>query len=197
MNSSTAVSLDALRARIRELEGQHVLQRRPPSGVAVVDQLIGGLPLPGILEISGSLGSGRTRLAVSLIAALAGRFPAAWVDPLRRFFPPAAAQQGVDLQQLLLVRPEKDRESWAVEQLCRAGCFPVVVVMDPHPLGRAWQRWIHAAEAGGCTLVVLTERMARSLPACVRMGVSEGKVSVVRDRHGCAGASMAWGQPWV
>jgi hypothetical protein len=200
---STALSLDALRARIREIEGSRVVQARVPCGVPSLDRLVGGIPAPGILEIAGAPGSGRTRLALAVAAATTQRgVPVAWVDPSRGLFPPTASAHGVDLDRLLLVRPAADRESWAVEQICRSGCFPLVVVLDPPKVGKSGQKWLIAAESGRCTLVVVVEHSSRDVPACVRLTTARGRISVTRDRNGTPGSAEAlpeWpreGDPW-
>ncbi|MEQ1506004.1 MAG: recombinase RecA, partial [Myxococcota bacterium] len=151
---ASSAALDALRVRIRALEGgTSVRRRRVASGVGPLDVLIGGLPEPGIVELAGPDGSGRVRLALGIAAAWtrAGR-SVAWVDPARRLYPPACADLGVGLERLLIVRPTEDGSApwaWATEQLLRSGCFPLVVI--DHPDGGGHRRalahgWARAAE---------------------------------------------------
>ncbi|MBT3222954.1 MAG: recombinase RecA, partial [Proteobacteria bacterium] len=126
MGSTKVAALAALRERIRVLEDRgQVQKRRVASGVDLVDQLVQGLPQPGILELSGPSGSGCTRLALQLAAAAiaqgVGRM-AAWVDWQRTLFPPALTLFGVDLASLLIIRPPTDQGTWAAEQLLRSGC---------------------------------------------------------------------------
>ena len=91
-----AVSLEALRARIREIEGAAPVHRgRQQTGVAAVDQLVDGFPCPGIVELCGSPGSGRIRLALVLVRERTrARQSVAWVDSLRQLYPPALAAMG-------------------------------------------------------------------------------------------------------
>jgi hypothetical protein len=188
-------ALDALREQIRLLEGgPAVCRRRVPCGVQTLDALVGGLPKPGILELHGPLGAGRTRLAASILAAVMGPHGlGVWVDPARSLYPPALAQYGVDLARLLVVCPPADglqQEHWATEQLLRSGCFPVVVVsLLPRRGSRrsASHQWARAAEHGGSTAVVISERPVRELPAEVRLCVGEDGVRVARDRGGRSG----------
>lgn len=185
-----APDLTALRARIRALEGGAAIRRlRPETGIDALDALIGGLPRPGILELSGPEGSGRARTALALAARHTRRGePVAWVDPERRLFPPAAAGLGVALDRLLVVRPAEDGSApwaWATEQLLRSGCFPLVVLDWPPVRGvrrAAAHGLARAAEHGGCTLVVLSSRPVRELPADVRLASGDGALVVVRDR---------------
>lgn len=213
-----AAALDALRARIRALEGgAPIRRRRAPCGVEALDALVGGLPTPGILELSGHDGSGRARVALAAAARAtsAGR-AVAWVDPLRRFYPPGAVDHGVDLDRMLLVRPPEDGSSpwaWTSEQLLRSGCFPLVVVDLPSAHGGARERtgtsrrslahaWARAAEHGGSTAIVLVRRSMRELPADVRLSVGAGRLFVLRDRERLSGGERAlpeWplrARPW-
>jgi hypothetical protein len=90
---------------------------------------------------------------------------------------------------LLVVRPPHDRILWAVEQLLRCGCFPLVVISGALRLGRAGHRWVHAAEAGGTTGLVISAHPSRSVPATVRLAVGGGGLVVTRNRGGGTGRS--------
>ncbi len=189
---ATAAALDALRARIRALEGgPRIQRRRVRSGVDELDAALGGLPEPGIVEICGAEGCGRARLALALAARVtrAGR-AVAWVDPRARLYPPAAHDHGVALERLLIVRPPEDGSApwaWATEQLLRSGCFSLVVVELPPRDGsrRALSHtWARAAEHGHCTALVLSDRPTRELPADVRLSVGGDRLYVTRDRAG-------------
>jgi recombination protein RecA len=192
------VSLETLRAQIRALEGgARVQRRRVSSGVQAFDELVQGLPCPGIVELCGPDGSGRTRLALELVAtATRSRRSVAWVDPLRQLYPPAAAALGVDLDRLLIVRPSADGshpEIWATEQLLRSGCFSLVVSHLPEQRGArrfGGHQWARAAERGQCTALVLGARPQRDVPAEVRLQTGGGRVAVLRDRGGRPGSSL-------
>lgn len=181
-------ALSALRERIRELEGAQVRPTARPCGVSELDALVGGLPVPGLLEINGFPGAGGVRLAVGAAVRLTQQDQVvAWVDGPHRLHPPAVATQGGVLERLLLVRPPRERSVWAAEQLLRSGCFPLVVIVEPRLRGRAGYRWGRACEAGGCCGLVLARRPSRGLPAAVRLSVGQGRVTVVRDRVGARG----------
>lgn len=197
-----SAALDALRERIRVLEGgAAVRRRRVRSGVEALDELLGGLPAPGIVELSGPEGSGRARLAAAVIAGLTrvGRL-AAWVDPRSRLYPPALADLGVKLERLLIVRAPGEAAPWiwAAEQILRSGNFPVVVVDFPERVGvrRALAHgWSRAAEHGGCTAIVLASRPVRELQADVRIAVGTGELVTLRDRGGSTRAPTPL-PPW-
>lgn len=202
----SAAALDALRARIRALEGgAAVRRRRVPCGVEAVDDLLGGLPVPGIVEVSGLEGTGRVRVALAIAHGLTreGR-SVAWVDPLARLHPPAVADHGVDLDRLLVVRPPEDGSApwaWATEQLLRSGCFGLVVVELPDRTGSRRSLahgWARACEHGGSTALVLTRRSVREVTADVRMTTGAGRLFVLRDRAGVSGGEAplpAWPDP--
>ncbi|MCA9493310.1 MAG: recombinase RecA, partial [Myxococcales bacterium] len=170
-------ALEGLRARIRALEGGGVVRRRRAHcGVPALDEALGGLPLPGIVEISGAEGSGRARTALAVAARITatGR-PVCWIDPGSRLYPPAAADHGVVLSQLLVIRPVEDGSTpwaWVTEQVARSGCFSLVVVDLPERTGsrRSLSHgWARAVEQGGATLIVLSRRQTRELPADARL----------------------------
>ena len=188
-------AIEALRAQIRVLEGgPRVARRRVETGVSHVDSVLGGLPEPGIVEVSGPVGAGRSRWLLPILreTTRSGQV-AAWIDPLHRVYPPALAAAGVVLDRLLLVRPPEDGSApwvWATEQLLRSGCFSRVVVDLPPRSGSrrsASHRWARSAERGCATALVLSERPTRELPADVRISVGENRWTVVRDRGRSSG----------
>jgi recombination protein RecA len=77
-----------------------------PTGIREIDALLrGGLPVGAISEIVGPECSGRTSLALALVAGMtqAGQV-CAWVDVSDALHPESAAAVGVDLTRLLWVR---------------------------------------------------------------------------------------------
>ena len=107
------VLLASLRDEIRRLE------RRPdrragvvPCGLAGVDEALpaGGFPRGTLSELRGGPASGKTAVALALVAALGREELAACVDGAGELYPPAAAALGVDLARFLLVRPAGDAQ---------------------------------------------------------------------------------------
>jgi protein ImuA len=153
--------LSRLRDEIRRIE------RRParrsgalPCGVAAVDALLpGGFPCGALSELRGGPASGKTAVALSLVAGLEPGALAAWVDGRGELYPPAGAAMGVDLERLLIVRPPGGEAGgrlalWAAEALLGSGAFAAVIL--DLPLERAWRgvdaalrRLVTAAEQGG------------------------------------------------
>ncbi|MCP5045273.1 MAG: hypothetical protein GY944_29955 [bacterium] len=99
----------------QELGGQIAQADRPrddrctprhASGLEEIDALIGGgFPIGGLSEISGPASSGRTTLALSLLAQMtrSGAF-VAWVDAADAFDPISAQAAGVVLDRVLWAR---------------------------------------------------------------------------------------------
>ena len=76
-----------------------------PTGVPPVDDLIGGLPVGAITELTGPEGSGRTSLAMAFLAGVTRRGGVcAWIDASDTLHGASAAAAGVDLHRLLWVR---------------------------------------------------------------------------------------------
>jgi recombination protein RecA len=84
-----------------------------PTGITAIDTLLeGGIPIGAITELAGPECSGRTSLALSLMARIThSDRAAAWIDVSDALHPESAAAAGVDLDRLLWVRcgvaPEK------------------------------------------------------------------------------------------
>lgn len=162
--------------------------RLAPTGVTSLDaQLGGGLPRGQLSEITGPRSSGRTSVAVQLLAAAAGRGEiVALVDALDMFDPTSAEAAGLELSRLLWVRGHmvtspglcRDMNQRALEQAIRALALVLqagvcgVVVFDAAEapaaaLGRlpftTWLRLQRLVEASQTALVLMGgASMARS-----------------------------------
>src|SRR5512140_3388636 len=164
--SPRTLVLARLREEIRRIE------RRPdrrsgalPCGLASVDEaLAGGFPRGVLSELRGGPSSGKTAVALSLVAGLGKDELAAFVDGTGELYPPAAAAFGVDLGRLLLVRTVGDAQArsrprvapglWAAEALLSSGAFAAVIVDVPLSTGLrggadVLRRLQTAAEKGG------------------------------------------------
>ena len=137
---------------------------RCPTGVASIDRLLGGgVPRGRLSEISGAASSGRTSLALSLLARTTRRGEVvAWIDTADRFDPLSAAGAGADLSRVLWVRAPGLREALqGAEHLLAARGFPLVVldltrVTETIPVP-VWTRLRKAAGGTQTGLVVLAE----------------------------------------
>ncbi|MBL8917794.1 MAG: recombinase RecA [Myxococcaceae bacterium] len=135
------------------------------TGVAELDAL-GVFRLGGAVELSGEEASGRTSVALSLVAsACREKRLAAWVDGPQELYPPAAVPMGVELKRLLVVRPPAPGQLvWSAVQLLRSGAFTCVVLDVTHTGVQLTmtdtKKLLDAARAGGSLLVVLTANAA-------------------------------------
>ena len=154
-----------------------------PSGISAVDELLGGgVPRGGFTEISGAASSGRTALALSVIARATQSNACAWVDVYDALDPESAAACGVNLNNLLwlrmggkqvIPRRQKDQRPWtrldqalkATDLLLQAGGFCVVVLdmsdVRPQDAVRvplaSWYRFRLAAAQARTALVLLAQ----------------------------------------
>jgi hypothetical protein len=152
-----------------------------PTGIAGADAILdGGIPRGSITEISGSTSTGKTSLALSIIAAITQSGAAcAWVDVSNALSPESAAASDIVLKRLLWLRTTARRQQdvsekpWsrleqamkATDLLLQAGGFAAIVldmsdVLSQHtmriPLA-TWYRFRLAAEQARTALVVLTQ----------------------------------------
>ncbi|HET7755553.1 MAG TPA: hypothetical protein VFK85_16735 [Anaeromyxobacteraceae bacterium] len=162
--------LEDLRERIRRLE------RKPArssggveSGWGCIDAIApGGFPRGAIAELTGAPGSGKTAVAIAVVArAMGERSLAAWIDGRSELYAPAVQIGGIDLERLLIVRPAGEaplspsgsvlnrtvqasvRQSlWAAEAVLGSGAFAAVVVDVPVASGaRITSDWGSVASA--------------------------------------------------
>ena len=168
----TAV-ISRLREQIRRMEADFArCQRRQWFSTSLLEldeRLVGGgLPSASIVEL---LTAGRSGSCLGLAAWLSAQVLAGVglarggvvIDRRGELYPPAAAQMGLELDRLVLVRPRCEAEAvWAAEESLRSPGVGVVLVpwlwgMD-HRQSRRLQL---AAEAGGGVGLVVRSVRAR------------------------------------
>ena len=145
----------------------HSTSRLLPTGLPSIDKLVGGgLPGGKLCEIVGPASSGRTSLALGLLAraTCAGEW-VALVDEADAFDPASADNAGVALPRLLWARPpDRSRALRCCQQLLTARGFALVVWdaagrgRQPTLPGATWQKLARSAASAGTALVVLCER---------------------------------------
>jgi len=103
-----------------------------------------------------------------------GRHFVVVVDTVGDFYPPAAAQHGVDLQRLTVVRVRRGKEAfWAVEQALRCRAVGAVIAPLPHLDESQSRRLQLAAESTGCIGLILRPARQRTKSfAAVRMHIT-------------------------
>jgi hypothetical protein len=158
-----------LRRGDREAAGTPL--ERLPTGLPAIDRLLlGGFPAGRLAEISGPASSGRTSVALSLLAQLTLRdHVVAVVDLADALDPTSAEDAGVALDRVLWTRPRAERQALrACEQILDAHGFALVLLdwacggrSVPQPA--AWQKLVRAAAGTNTALVVLShERITGS-----------------------------------
>ena len=200
-------TIAALQARVRRMEGAHHAQsQRVMSGIEALDRLLPGRGFPrgALVEWLGEPGGGASSLAL-LAAREACREGGALVavDRLRRFYPPAAAGLGIDLENLIVVRPQRQAdERWAVHQALNCKAVAAVLCWPEKLDDRTFRRWQLAAEQGGALGLLVRPEEAIASPAWseVRLRVRAAPsslnrrllVEVVGCRGGRGGESVEW-----
>jgi protein ImuA len=180
--------------------------RLPTAGCRPAEELLPGLALRrgALIEWLGQEGGGATTLALIAARQACGpRQAIVVVDRQRRFYPPAAAGLGIDLESLIVVSPRNQRDYlWALTQAL--GCPGVAAVLCwPEKLDdKAFRRLQLAAERGGGLGFLVRPVEVRGSPTWSELQllvqpvpVEEGRrfqVSVLRDRGGNAGKLIEW-----
>jgi protein ImuA len=179
-------------------------------GLDAVDAALpgGGFPRGALAELCGGPASGKTAVALALVAGLGEEDLFAWIDGRGELYPPAAAARGVDLGRLLVVRPPVTPAGtappghepawraalWASEAVLASGAFAAVVMDVPLPqvvpgADSAGRRLQAAAERGGAVALWLAgTRGGLRLPGALRLELSSdgGRISARRAGVGVA-----------
>ncbi len=116
--------------KMGEAHSMHV-ESIPTGGIALDLALgIGGLPRSRITEIYGPESSGKTTLALHVIAeAQAAGGMAAYIDAEHALDPEYAARLGVNLEELLISQPDTGEQALEiVEALVRSNAIDVIVI---------------------------------------------------------------------
>ena len=143
----------------------------------------GGWPRQALTEILGDEpGIGELGLILPALAALtsAGQH-AAWIAPLHVPYAPALAAAGIDLVNLLIVRPQSRRDAlWAAEQALRSGSCHALVAWLPKARYAELQRLAVAAEAGRAAVFVFRPlaATAQSSPARLRLALEPAGLEI-------------------
>lgn len=143
---SDAGKLDAIKAAINEIEkqfGKGSIMKLGESGTRLAVDVIstgslgldvalgvGGLPKGRVVEIFGPEGSGKTTLALHVIAEAQKKGgAAAFVDAEHALDPTRAETIGVNIEELLVSQPDTGEQALEiVETLVRSGAVDIVVI---------------------------------------------------------------------
>jgi recombination protein RecA len=142
------------------------------------------------VEVSGATATLTVAFGLVLEAQRQGE-PVAWVTPWESsFYPPDAAEGGVDLNALVVVRvPDARDVARAADRLVRSGAFGLVVLdvgaaRIPTPLQA---RLAGLAQKHRVALVCLTDKAseAPSLGSLVSLRVHARRKRIAEDRFAC------------
>lgn len=122
------------------------------------------------------------------------------IDREGTFFPPAAAALGIDLTEIVVVRPASDREAlWAFDQALRCPAVSVVWGRVETLPGRSYRRLQLSAEEGGTIGFLLRSTRTLSQPSWCDFAVGvralptggdlRYRLEIVRSRDGRTGLS--------
>ena len=140
--SSGNAALDAVMSQIRKEFGEMSIMRLGDQEVKEIPVIstgalsldlalgVGGLPRGRIVECYGQESSGKTTLALHVVAnAQKAGGVAAFIDAEHALDPQYAKKIGVNLDDLIVSQPNSGEEALTIcEQLCKSGALDVIVV---------------------------------------------------------------------
>jgi protein ImuA len=182
-------------ARLREELSRLERARRPEGGPSIstgcqaLDRLLpaGGLLRGTLVEwLAADEASGAACLALAAAReACRDDGPLLVVDGEEKFYPPAAALAGIDLERLIVVRVHQPRdETWALDQALRTPGLGAVLGWTRQLSQRAARRLQLAAEASGGLGLLVRPEQARHEPCW-----AEARL-LVRPQGGMAGRRL-------
>ncbi len=142
-----------------------------PTGLALLDEALpaGGLQPATVVDcLCPSPGTGATRLVLHMALAVSrdptgvGHRQIVFIDSDNQFYPPAAADAGVDLSRLLIVKPADHKQAfWAAEQCLLCSAIGAVVAVFANLETVHSRRLQLAAEACGGVGFILRSRQSK------------------------------------
>ena len=203
--SSRGLLLDSLRRRMERMDGgcrQH--EEVISTGCLLLDELLtrGGLHRGTLVEwLAEHPGSGAGMLALMVARQCSEGRALVIMDRARRFYPPSVAPWGMDLENLLVLRPRSEAEElWALEQVLRSPSVGAVWAPQGRIDVREFRRLQLAAENGGAVGMLVRPADVRGEPSwaeaqfLVRPRASSAgwrlHVEVTRSRGGTSGRSV-------
>jgi hypothetical protein len=176
-------------ARVWKLKDASAAPARPvwSTGLSSLDARLpgGGWPTASLIEVLlDETGLGEVQLFLPALVACqrstqdSSEAPwLVWIAPPHEPYAPALAQQGIELERLLVVRPSTATEAlWAAEQALSSGVCAAVLLWLKGTDDRWLRRLKLAAEAGGSLGVLFRPERHRfeSSPANLRIVMSGG-----------------------
>jgi hypothetical protein len=164
---------------------------RIPSGIAALDAALGGLPRGAITEICGDPCSGRTSIALSVLAEMSSRDETcALVDGTDAFDPESGATAGIELSRLLWIRCRSiDQVLRSTDLLLQGGGFGLIAVdLSDLPLKAvrgvplaSWFRFQRTIENTPTILLIIGRESAAKSAAALVLGT--GGIASLASRN--------------
>ncbi len=175
-------------ARVWKLKDASAAPSRPvwSTGRSALDARLpgGGWPSASLVEVLiDATGLGEMQLFLPAFVECQRRADGdvpwlAWIAPPHEPYAPALAQQGIELDRLLVIRPATAMEAlWAAEQALSSGVCAAVLLWLKGTDDRWLRRLKLAAEAGGALGVLFRPERHRfeSSPASLRLLMTRGE----------------------
>jgi hypothetical protein len=175
------------------------------TGIEAFDSLFShnGIPYGQLVEINGSVSSGKTSFLFKILSSFARKQPIAYLDFSSSFFPSAAESSGIDISKIFVVRADDFREGLRAAELILRNKIVCCVVFDlvgmkgslPLTMMHRLRQIILKA---GSILIFLTEENPGLIPASMislRLEVSRNEnsrleVAVTKSRIGNVGSRV-------
>lgn len=122
--TTSARKLQAVADLRQKLQGQLGLKHQDFLSFSLWQE---GLPRPGLVEISGSLGSGKTE-AMLVFLKEHPELRVVWLEEKFNFFPTSLGQHQLRPDRFLFVAAGKENADWAFQQVISAQIFDVVIL---------------------------------------------------------------------
>ena len=171
------------------------------TGYTTLDQALpeGGLPAAGVAEIlCPQWGCGETELVSSALTSLSQQSRwLVWVNPPWMPYAPALMQQGITLENTLVVHSRQDKDIlWAMEQCLSSGACSAVQGWPRNPTPQHIRRLHLAARKGNslCLLMRPQVQLQQPSPAPLRLEMGPLQQSIQVRVVKCQGH---WGSPWL
>ncbi len=189
----------AIQLKLARSEAKRVA--RILTGFPTLDAALeGGLPRGSLTEIAGGPASGKSTLALSIVArAQQDGLSAAWIDAERVFDPAYAARTGVSLERLPVARPDTAEESLEIaRRLAASGGIELLVLDSVAALTPALELEIGLGEGGpGLQARVLASGFRRLALAAARTETAVLVLNQIRSSGGESAAESSAGGPPV
>lgn len=166
-------------------EPQKTINTHPTGYTELDEQLGGGFPEHGVVEISSDLGIGELRLLTPYIKEVSKQRLSIFINPPGHLCSEYLMQQGIDLHRVIMIFPQTDKEAlWAAEQSLKSGCCGSVTLWHPSLEVHQARRLQVASETGQClNFLFKTEQHQISLPISLSMQLQSQVNGIKIDIH--------------